>query len=235
MAQYFTKDTDLAIARFNESSESAEKNIIFQNAIRPAFQKLIENQIFIYGFYSVGDVDTLKDECLANLYEMIPKFKIERGTKGFSYFNVVCKNWFIHKSREKSKKNRIEESFDGEPSKGSDGWPNIHGDQSNLSTSSYEDVLQEKERLVKFYEEMESWRDCLERKTEVQVLEAVIFIMKHPDLVSIYNKKAVFLYIRDLTGLNTKQVVSNLKKIKSLYNDWNEKFSSTGESLGSSS
>ncbi len=234
MAQYFTKDTDRAIAKFNETSDSATKNIIFQDEIRPAFQKLIENQIFIYGFYSVGDVDTLKDECLGNLYEMIPKFKIERGTKGFSYFNVVAKNWFIHKSREKSKKNRIEESFDGENTNSNDGWPNRNGDQRNLATPSIEDLVQEKERWVKFYDEMESWRECLDRKTEIQVLEAVLFIMKHPDLVSIYNKKAVFLYIRDLTGLNTKQVVSNLKKIKSLYEDWNEKFSSTGESLASS-
>lgn len=224
MAEYFTKDTDEALARFIYCTGTNDKHTIFNDEIRPAFEKLIENQIFVYRFFSIDDITTLKQECLSNMYEMIPKYDPQRATKGFSYFNVVCKNWFIQKAREKSKKNRLESELyldlDHESVK----------NDPNFSISPHEDEIEEKERWIKFYETMDSWRDQLTKKTEKQVLEAVIFIMKNPDLVSIYNKKAIYLYLRELTGLNTKQVVVNLKKIKGLYNKWSRNYSENGES-----
>lgn len=223
MAQYFTKDTDRAIERFLSTKEPKERHEIFQNEIKPAFEKLIENLIFVYGFYNLDDVETLKRECLSNLYEMIPKFDPTKGTKGFSYFNVVAKNWFIQKTREKNKKNKLESE--------------LHVDLDHESVSSdpnfvvqpYEEQVEERERWIMFYEAMDTWRDRLTKKAEKQVLEAVIFIMRNPDLVPIYNKKAVYLYLRELTSLNTKQVVVNLKKIKALYNEWQEEYNASGD------
>ena len=180
--------------------------------------------IFVYGFYNIDDIDTLKREGLSNLYEMIPKFDPTKGSKGFSYFNVVAKNWFVMKTRERNKKNRIESELHTDLDN-----ENAQSDP-NFRVSPHEDLLEEKEQWIKFYEAMDSWRDELTKKTEKQVLEAVIFLMRNPDLVTIYNKKAVYLYLRELTNLNTKQVVINLKKIKSLYNDWQDRYYMTGES-----
>jgi len=224
MANYFTKDTDKALEAFLESDDTAEKHEIFDKKIRPAFEKLVENLIFVYGFYNIDDIDTLKREGLSNLYEMIPKFDPTKGSKGFSYFNVVAKNWFVMKTRERNKKNRIESELHTDLDN-----ENAQSDP-NFRVSPHEDLLEEKEQWIKFYEAMDSWRDELTKKTEKQVLEAVIFLMRNPDLVTIYNKKAVYLYLRELTNLNTKQVVINLKKIKSLYNDWQDRYYMTGES-----
>ncbi len=51
-------------------------------------------------------------------------------------------------------------------------------------------------------------------------------LMKDPDSIEIFNKKAIYLYIREITGLNTKQIVNNLHKVRMKYktfrNDWNE-------------
>ena len=216
MAHYFTKDTDRFITKFIETEDAPERHKIFHDKIRPAFEKLIENLIYVYGFYSIDDVDTLKKDCLTNLYETLPKYDPTKGTKGFSYFNVVAKNWFIQKTREKNKRNKLESELyydlDHEAVK----------NDPNFSVSPHEDILQEREFWIRFYEEMDSWREKLTKKSEKQVLEAVIFLMRNPDLVTIYNKKAVYLYLRELTGLNTKQVVVNLKKIKSLFTKWKE-------------
>lgn len=224
MAHYFTKETDTAITLFNQSETSAEKNKIFEVSIKPALEHLIEAHIFMYGFHSLDDATTLKNDCLANLYEMLPKFDATRGTKGFSYFNVVTKNWFIQKSREKSKRNKLESELyydlDHEA---------VRRDP-NFSITPHEDLLEEKERWIRFYEEIDTWRKVLSKKAEKQVLEAVIFLMRHPDFVTILNKKAIYLYLRELTGLTTKQVVQNLNKIKQLYDQWSERFNSTGES-----
>lgn len=224
MAQYyFTNETDKALELFLSSANPKEKAEIFEKSIRPAFEKLIENLIFVYSFFNLDDVETLKRECLSNLYEMIPKFDPKKGSKGFSYFNVVARNWFIQKAKERNKKNRVEGELHVDVDHES-----IQSDPS-FAVSPFEDLIEEKERWIAFYDAMDSWRYQLKKKTETQVLEAVIFIMKNPDLVPIFNKKAVYLYLRELTSLNTKQVVVNLKKIKALYDDWKDEYDSAGE------
>lgn len=224
MGDYFTKDTDKAIVDFNKSSDPQERQELFDKKIRPAFEKLIESLIYVYGFFRIDNVDTLKKEALTNLYEMLNKFDPEKGAKGFSYFNVIAKNWFIQKDRDRKKKAKNESELfldlDHE---------NVKNDP-NLLVNHFESQLEEKEQWVQFYEEMDSWRDELTKKTERAVLEAVIFLMKNHHHVNIYNKKAVYLYLRELTGLNTKQVVINLKKIKGLYLEWKNKYLETGES-----
>lgn len=219
---YFTKETDKALERFVLSDNIKEKHEIFENEIRPAFEKLIENLIYVYRFFTIGDPDTLKRECLSSLYEIIPKFDHTKGTKGFSYFNVSAKNWFIQKAKENSKKNKIENEMHVDIEHES-----VANDQS-FAIDPYEKLVEDRERWILFYEAMDSWRDRLSKKSEKQVLEAVIFIMKNSNLVPIYSKKAVYLYLRDLTGLNTKQIVVNLKKIKSLYSEWLEEYNESG-------
>ncbi len=107
MPQYFTKETDEYIKKFLLTDINEEKHALFKEGIQPAFEKLIENLIYVYKFFVIDDVDTLKQDCLANLYEILPKYDPNKGSKGFSYFNVVAKNWFIQKARERSKRNRI--------------------------------------------------------------------------------------------------------------------------------
>ena len=232
MSQYFTRSTDRSIERFNTAIIDEEKHKIFDKEIRPAFEKLIENLIFVYGFYSLGDPPTLQRECLTDLYNTLPKFDASKSadpnkktSAAFSYFNMVAKNWFIARSRENSKKIRNESELfydlDHEAIK----------NDPNFMVNPYEIAVEEKEKWLEFYRAMESWRDRLKKKNERQVLEAVIFIMRNSDQVSIYNKKAVYLYLRELTGLNTKQIVVNLKKVRELYEEWHELYHSTGASF----
>lgn len=229
MAAYFTKATDASIEAFQVAPTDVEKHRIFNDEIRPAFEKLIENIIYVYRFYTLGDPETLQRECLTDLYNALPKFDASKSANpnkltstSFSYFNMVAKNWFIARSRENSRRNKNESDLfydlDHE---------NVKTDP-NFMVSPHEAMVEEKERWIKFYEAMEGWRGKLKKKNEKQVLEAIIFIMKNSEMVSIYNKKAVYLYLRELTGLNTKQIVVNLKRIRSLYDEWHETYHSTG-------
>jgi hypothetical protein len=229
LAAYFTKNTDASIEAFQAAVTDVEKHRIFNDEIRPAFEKLIENIIYVYRFYTLGDPETLQRECLTDLYNVLPKFDGSKSANpnkptsvSFSYFNTVAKNWFIARSRENSRRNKNESDLfydlDHE---------NVKTDP-NFMVNPHEAMVEEKERWIKFYEAMEGWRDKLKKKNEKQVLEAIIFIMKNSEMVSIYNKKAVYLYLRELTGLNTKQIVVNLKRIRSLYEAWHETYHSTG-------
>lgn len=223
MADYFTKDTDRALEAFIFSEDAEEKKKIFTEDISPAFQKLIENLIYVYRFFNIDDLETIKREALSNLYEMIPKFDPTKGTKGFSYFNVVARNWFIQKAKEKKKRQRQENE--------------LHVDVDHESTSTdpnfivkpYEDLAIDRERSLILAESMESWRGRVSKDIDQKVLEAVIFLFKNPDMPTIFNRKAIYLYLRDMTGLSTKQVVTSLKKLRGFYEEFRKDYDEVGD------
>lgn len=220
---YFGPEVDEKIAQYVNEADMSLKNKIFEVDVKPALMKLIESQIYLYGFWRIDDPDTLKNECLSNLYEILPKFDPTRGKKAFSYFNVVVKNWFIWKIRDKNKRLKQQsENFYGIDH-------DIVKSNPSLILASYEDQIIEKEFWVSLFRDMDKWRPLLKKKQEVQVLDSIVFLLQNPQLVSIYNKKAVFLYIREMTGLTMKQVNHNMNRLKTLYATFRERFHSGKE------
>ena len=52
------------------------------------------------------------------------------------------------------------------------------------------------------------------------VYDAVRTLFNSADELEILNKKAVYLYLREITGLNTKQIVSQLNKMRKRYKNF---------------
>ncbi len=220
MPVYFGPDVDVKIDEYKAETDIDKKNKIFETGIRPAFLKLIESQMYLYGFYKIDDPEMLKCEALSNLYEVVPKFDSTKGTKAFSYFNVVTKNWFIYKIRDKNKRLKQQsENFYGIDH-------DVVKNDPSILKSSYEDEILEKEFWISLFADMTKWRPLLKKKQEIQVLDAIVFLLQNPELVSIYNKKAVFLYIREMTDLTNKQVNHNMNRLKTLYLTFRERFHS---------
>lgn len=226
MPMYFGPEVDAKIIEYKNETDVPTKNKIFEVGIRPAMLKLIESQMYLYGFYKIDDPDMLKNECLATLYETLPKFDATKGKKAFSYFNVVVKNWFIWKIRDKNKKLKQQ----------SDNFYGIDHDivknNPSMVLASYEDEIIEKEFWISLHRDMDKWRALLKKDQERKVLDAIVFLLQNPHLVSIYNKKAVFLYIREMTDLTMKQVNHNMNRLKSLYAAFRERFHSGEEEDG---
>ena len=51
-------------------------------------------------------------------------------------------------------------------------------------------------------------------------------LFQSSDDIEIFNKKAIYLYLRELTDLNTKQVVNNLNKLRKRYKVFKDKWES---------
>ena len=100
---YFGIDQHDAIVRYQGADDLENKKKIYVNDILPAFNKLAENLIFIHGFKSHESFESLRSDCVTFLYETLEKFDPTRGTKAFSYFNVVAKNWLIIQNKKKVK------------------------------------------------------------------------------------------------------------------------------------
>ena len=45
-------------------------------------------------------------------------------------------------------------------------------------------------------------------------------LFESADEIEIYNKKAIYLYLREITGMNTKQIVTQLTKMKERYDEF---------------
>lgn len=217
-SNYFNEETESAIIAFQEEEDVEKQKKIFVDGIQPSFSKLVENIIFVYKFHTLGNIDTLKNDCLSFLFENIRKFDGTKGHKAFSYFNVIAKNWFIQRVKTYKKKNRSDVPFDNTV------LAALEKDNHQAIVVSYEDTMMRDEYIALLKEEVERWRDRFDKSQERKVLEAVILLLTQPDLVSIYNKKGIYLYIREITGLNTKQVVTNLSKLKKKYNLFKNKY-----------
>lgn len=218
MGMYFDRDVDAWIVEYCKTESHEQKSEIFEKKIMPAFVALIENQLQIYKFFKIDDKELLKNECLSHLYEILPKFDPNKGKKGFSYFNVVVKHWFINKTREKQKylKQQVENIY------GID--HEIVKNDPSIVLSSYETEVLEREFWHSLLNEMEIWLELLKKEQEIQVLNAIIFLLRNPNSITIFNKKAVHFYIKEITGLTAKQVNHHINKLKEMYLEFREDF-----------
>ena len=107
--RYFTEDTDLAIKEYLASTNQAERDYIFKSRIHYPFYKLAENLIHTFKFYytEVESLEDLKHEVIVFLLEKLDYFKPEKGTKAFSYFSIVGKNYLILYNNNNYKKKKI--------------------------------------------------------------------------------------------------------------------------------
>jgi len=203
--------------KFQKEPDIENKKRIFVEEIQHSFAKLIENIIFVYKFHSLGDIDILKNDCLSFLFETLYKFDATKGHKAFSYFNVIAKNWFIQRVKIHKKKSKSDVYFDkvllNKLESTDDKF--VHNDEEMFINVEY---------LILLKEEIKKWRTKFDKKQEKMVLEAIILLLNNPDLINIFNKKGIYLYIREITGLNTKQVVTNLSKIRKKYETFKRKY-----------
>ena len=97
---YFTADVDVSIKQLNATEDQLERDRIYRQEIKPAFEKLVENIIHTFKFYYTDGI-SLKDlqhEVVSFLVEKLPKFTSDKG-KAFSYFSIVAKNFCILKNK----------------------------------------------------------------------------------------------------------------------------------------
>ncbi len=215
---YFTHETEESIVKFQDSGDIEERKKIFVSEIKPAFDKLVENIINVYRFHSIGNIDVLKSDCVSMLFENLSKFNATKGHKAFSYFNVIAKNWFIQRGKVFKKKTKSDVYFD------KDLITFLEKNTDKIIVRPHEETMLSHEFFELLKDDIQSWDRRFCKPQELCVLEAVIHLLENPDSPSIYNKKGIYLYIREMTNLNTKQIVTNLSKFRKRYKLFKKKY-----------
>lgn len=212
--QYFTKLHEDAILEYAKSIDKRRKTHLYISLIQPAFSEMVDKIVYTYKFNSLANIDELKKECKNWLTTILDKYDASRGSKAFSYFSVITKNWFIYKVKKASK--RREYCFD-----------EVQGTKDEEKLVYECDYSLDREK-TEFFERLSSeingWAAEEMRPNEVKVYRAIQTLFDECDNIEIFNKKAIYLFAREITGLNTKQIVSGLKKFRVKYDLFREKW-----------
>lgn len=209
---YFGPETDSAINSFQSEECHDNKKNLYVKDIKPAFEKLVENLIFIHGFASCNTTfHILKSDCVSFLFEILQKFNKDKGSKAFSYFNVCAKHFLIIQQKKKNKRNSRHVSIYDE---------NLSNeDKTQIENHSVEKcqetqmIHKEDKHLIK--EMLNQIANKTNNENEKKCISAITTLFNKIEDLDYLNKRAIFVYLRELSGLNAKQLsvaMSNLRK-----------------------
>ena len=209
---YFTQDTEDAIVAYNLSSDFDEKSKIYSEKIHYAFFKLTQNIIHTFKFYhtEVENIEDLQHEIITFLLSKIHLFDPSKGTKAYSYFGTIVKRWLILNNNKnyKTQQNRAEL----EP---------LHEDINH----SYElDKGNQIEKLSDFTEQYiqycsDNIYTLFPNKNDAQIADAILELFRKRDSIEIFNKKALYIYIREIVDAKTIKITKISNTLKKIYKD----------------
>ena len=214
--KYWGTPQEEAIVEFNTNEDIEDKHKVFVAVIEPAFRKLVENIYYTYNFNKIlWDREQIEHEVMTHLYEKLSKFDISKNKKSFSYFGTITKNWMIQRCNADKNKRFIDDD-------------NQDIIVHNISIHAYEENKVERhneEFIGEIIEDFDDW-DAKDNYTrdDFAVLEIVNDILKNYHRFNIYNKKQLYVYIREATDLPSRKITKSLKKIKINYSDIKEDF-----------
>ena len=109
---YFTEEHEQAIIDYCSSTCNKLRTRLYVKWIQPAFDQMVDKIVFTYKFTTLPNIDELRDECKVWLTTILEKYDPNKGSKAFSYFSVITKNWFIHQVKKTTKRNKREVDYE---------------------------------------------------------------------------------------------------------------------------
>mgnify|MGYP003649672485 CR=1 FL=1 len=217
---YFTQDTEDAIVEYLASEDQAERNRIYNSRIHYSFYKLAENLIHTFKFYytEVDDLEDLKHEVICFLLEKLHYFKVGRG-KAFSYFSIVGKNYLIlYNNKNYDKKKRKADPLDAD------------NDNEILNEFERKEIRDEKVEFLDMYivHMDKKLNTSFKKVEEKKVADAILTIFRRREHLEIFNKKAIYIYIREITGMETTTITKVVKVMRNVFNECYSEYLETG-------
>lgn len=209
---YFTSVHENAIVEYCSTTCNDKRSELYIGYIQPAFSEMVDKIIYTYKFTNIPNIDVLREDCKVWLTTILSKYDPNRGSKAFSYFSVITKHWFIHKFKKNATRNKKEVSYEALVKE------DIH-DRLVYRGDSYMQKRQQVEFWQSLKAEVDRWQESnlFVKDNEKKVIAAVKILLDNVDKIDILNKKAVYLYLREITGLKTKQIVNTLNKMRERY------------------
>lgn len=227
---YFTNITEQAIILYNKTEDLEEREIIFNTHILHPFQKLVENvfNTFKFSYFETGPQDVQK-ECLSHLVANMHKFDPSRCSKinpqkkatAFAYFSIIAKHYFILLNNTNYRKfqQNIEISDDK--------------DENTVQLQQNDKYYVQKEMTDFIRLIIEFWEKNVDKiftkQRDLNIANAVIELIRQGNNITLFNKKALYLYIREIADCHTQQITKVINKMKPIYNKIRQSYIEEGD------
>lgn len=219
---YFGKPAELAIIKYNQTECVVERNKIYNEGISYPFDKLAENILntFKFSYFQCSHAE-VQQEVVSNLVSNIHKYKPDNG-KAFSYFSIIAKNFLILYNNGNYRKFKRHVSVD-----------DAEGPNVDMELSSNTPPTNIKKELSEFFRLMIDYWDAhikrvFKKQNELQIAYAVLEIFRNSDRIENFNKKALYLYIREMTNCKTQNITKVVNKMKDIQKRIQVEYNETG-------
>jgi hypothetical protein len=207
---YFTHDTELAIVRYNNEEDFQVRSKIYEKEIHYPFFKLTENIIHTFKFYytEVDEIEHLQHEVITFLLSKIHLFDPSKGAKAYSYFGTITKNYLIV-SNTKNYKKRVDKA-------------DVIEAEENEKFSYYIDDNPQKDELSEFINLFVEYvsdniYDLFPKKNDAEIADAILEIFRKREDIDIFNKKALYIYIREMVDVKTPKITKIANQLYSIF------------------
>jgi len=208
---YFTDETEKAIVQYNKCEDEIERETIFRERIHPAIDKLAENIINRFKFpYIEGSFEDIKSQVVSFLVLNLHKFTEDKG-KAFSYFSVVAKNYLILHNNN-AYRDELRSTYLADPL----------GEESFLleevlmtspeSETNKNDARDFIHLLVQYWDF--NLTKIFKKKRDVDIANAVVELLRRAETIENFNKKALYVLIREMTNNKTVHITKVINKMK---------------------
>ena len=217
---YFGTPVQDAIIRYNESSNPVIKNRIYEEHIHAAFCKMAENLIHTFKFYYFDyPVEEVKHEVVSFMVMQLPKYQPDKG-RAFSYFSIVGKNYLILNNNNNYKKMKIHDKLDRLDYK-----RNVISENVDDEFNEYNNEFVS--QMVEYWDN--NITNIFNRQKDINVADSVLELFSKRQNIENFNKKALYIMIREMTGSNTQHITRVINQMKKYYMNMTQEFSENGQ------
>ncbi len=217
---YFTTDTEIYIIKYNESVDQEYRNFLYDNHIKYAFEKLVENvfNTFKFSYFETSPIEVQK-ETVAHLVANMHKFEKGKG-KAFSYFSIIAKNYLIFQNNTNYKR------FNQHVEIGEDNGEHTYKLQQEDSHYKNKENKEFIDLMVEYWEK--NIYKIFTKQRDINIANAVIELFRNSDRIDAFNKKALYLYIREISNCKTQQITKVINKMKTYQTNISKSYVSVG-------
>jgi hypothetical protein len=213
---YFTQETEDYIVKYNSLDpieDSEKRSKIYETYIHYAFFKLTQNIIHTFKFYhtEVSNLEHLQHEIITFLLSKIHLFDPSRGAKAYSYFGTIVKRWLIlYNTKNYSKK--IQKV----------GVEVLTGENStHVYTQGDEKIKSDLDKYVDIFVDhvSENIFELFPKKNDAQIADAILELFRKREDLEVFNKKALYIYIREMVDVKTPKITKIADKLYSIFKE----------------
>lgn len=216
---YFGQEQENAVLEYLTVDDVQVKNLIYNEKLKPAFEKMIESIIRRYNLYIPEESfeETFYDT-LSFLITKANHFQSDKNKKAYSYYGNICKNYLIGRLQKYTKKNQRNPSYDLDDEEFTNNIKYANKIDKNAKVAS--EIV---ERMIIRLNNMINNETNQLKESEAKLAKALINLFENWDYVmstdgsNKLNRNAVLFFLREETGLDTKGVRDNMKKFRKEY------------------